>query len=481
MTEPERLAFLSESQQVTYAQFFQRILGLSAYLQQKGIQKGDRVALYGPNSFDYVIVFFALFHLRAIAVPLNTRFPTAQLNLLLQKIRCSFLILPNSEQSKFENYSFVTWEELQVPERSFSEFPTCFPFGTEVLEEDLTQEATLLFTSGSSAEPKAVLHSLGNHFFNALGANQNIPFTAEDRWLLSLPLYHVGGLAILFRVLLGRGTLVLSEEKKDILPQLHFFQITHISLVPTQLKQILETPSFQKPIFLKSILLGGSPFSSCLLQQAFQVGLPVYPTYGCTESASQVTTASPQEKQPVLTSGKVLPFRQVRLSEGGEILLKGEVLFLGYWDGFVCNSQRDQEGWYPTKDLGAWTQEGDLIVFGRKDALFISGGENIQPEEIEKILSQREEFEQVLVVPVTDEKYGMRPVAFLKSRFPWQEKVLRDWLKTQLASFKIPDYFLSWPEQYSMVGIKIVRREFQKIAEDRVQEAKLKKLRKQMD
>jgi O-succinylbenzoic acid--CoA ligase len=175
---------------------------------------------------------------------------------------------------------------------------------------------------------------------------------------------------------------------------------------------------------------------------------PIHTTYGLTEMAAQVTTTSPDATLGELqSSGRVLPYRQLRVDERGEILVQGATLFQGYLDGDTVQHPFDQDGWFHTGDLGRLDEEGWLHVLGRTDNLFISGGENIQPEEIELALCDVPGVTQAVVVPVQDDEFGQRPVAFVRGvdEGVWLATLAGE-LEAVLPHFKIPDAFYLWPE-----------------------------------
>ncbi len=317
---------------------------------------------------------------------------------------------------------------------------------------DVKNAATLLFTSGSTANPKIAYHSLENYEFSARGTNEVLKLNQEDRWLLSLPLFHVGGIAIVFRCARAQATIVLSEL--PLIEAILCHNITHISLVPTQLYRLLqEDPSkVQKCAqLLKCILLGGAPIGDSLFQNAIKAGLPVHKTYGLTEMTAQVT----MDPYP-----GALPYREIKIAKDGEILVKGKTLFQGY-DGNAVTL--NEEGWFATKDLGRWTPHHTLEILGRKDNMFISGGENIQPEEIELALLSLPYIIEAVVVPKSDPEFGMRPVAFIKQENPVKDfENIAEMLKEKLPSHKIPIKFFTLQETLTL---KQNRKELSKLAE----------------
>ncbi len=260
-------------------------------------------------------------------------------------------------------------------------------------------QSLLLFTSGSTAAPKIAVLSLANLLANASGAIQALDLRPKDQWLLSLPLYHVGGIGILIRCILARATMVLGDSPN----------ITHLSYIPTHLYRA--TPIYKK---LRCLLLGGAPILT------IPDRLPIYTTYGLTEMGSMVTL-----------NGQLLPNREVQIAPDGEILVRGPCLFQGY-----LGEESPNKDWFATGDLGRYKKE--LVITGRKDWMFISGGENIQPEEIERELLCLPEVIEAVVLPKDDAEFGKRPVAVVQARFQFNLKRMQSALVNVLPKYKIP-------------------------------------------
>ena len=371
----------------------------------------------------------------AVAVPINPAFPQKQRDLLLEQTNCQECLddafwhsigidklLQTSEAGWEKDFSWPDW--------------------------DAEAWAAIIFTSGSTGSSKAVVLSLGNFFYSALGANEAMPLLLGHAWLLSLPLFHVGGLGIPLRTLLSGANLIIPQPKERLSRSLEKYDVTHISLVPTQLYRLLQNPSDVASLrHLELILLGGAGIAQNLQEAIQENELPVYATYGCTEMASQVASFPLTSKQNLAdkSPAPILPYRECQIDASNEIHLRGRTRFEGYWVKGQLQKPFDQDGWFATGDLGHW-QENRLQVYGRKDAMFISGGENIHPETIENALLNNPDIEQAVVVPVKDTEFGARPVAFIKS--PVHEPYRwHDQLHQTLAGFQIPDLFLPWRKE----------------------------------
>src|SRR5918997_356866 len=165
--------------------------------------------------------------------------------------------------------------------------------------------ATIVFTSGSAGEAKAALHTFGNHYFSAVGSNANIALAPGDRWLHSLPIYHVGGLSILFRCLLAGAAIALPEPDAQLGRSISQRRASHVSLVSTQLSRLLGDGDADLS-GLEAVLMGGGPIPPSLVEEALSRGLPLHTSYGLTEMASQVTTTPPgASREELRTAGRV--------------------------------------------------------------------------------------------------------------------------------------------------------------------------------
>ena len=284
------------------------------------------------------------------------------------------------------------------------------------------RQLSILFTSGSGGTPKAVVHTLGNHLASAAASAHRLPLTTRDSWLACLPLSHIGGLAILFRTLAAGARMELAAAGRFTDPGrpevAALRSCTHASIVDTQLRRLLSLPPAaldQRP----HLLVGGSAIRRHLMEAARQRGVPVYATYGCTEMCSQVATTGGNATRRyapdrATVAAEPLPGQRVRVAATGEVLLGGPTLAAGYLRAGRLRPLVDDAGWYHSGDVGRLLPDGRLVITGRRDAMFISGGENVQPERIERALLQHPAVLAACCVPRVDDEFGARPVAFLQ-------------------------------------------------------------------
>jgi o-succinylbenzoate---CoA ligase len=440
---PDAVAIIGSQGTITYDELDGRVAAAAFRLRE--LEPGSRVALYLPKDERYVTLMLAVIRAGHVACPVSDRHPPRNVAQLLERAACAALISDDDELLRSAGAGLYRWKPgplLEVRQRG------------ESADIPLERPATIVFTSGSTDIPKPALHTFGNHYYNALGSNANIMLRPGDRWLHSLPLYHVGGISILFRCLLAGATIALPGHGTPIGDSIAGLGATHVSLVSTQLLRLLREDT--ELAGLKAVLMGGGPVSASLVDEALSRGLPIHTSYGLTEMASQVTTTPPGVSLEALrTAGRVLPEREVSISEEGEILVRGATLFAGYVEGKTLDLPLDTDGWFHTGDLGELDENGCLRVLGRKDNLFISGGENIQPEEIEEVLCRLDGIDEAVVVPVDDPEFGQRPVAFVKTEGD-EPGDLAPKLREILPGFKIPTTFYPWPEN-TQRGIKLDR------------------------
>lgn len=308
---------------------------------------------------------------------------------------------------------------------------------------DFDRIAVILFTSGSTKQPKAVAHSLRTLFASAKASNHNISISKEDRWLQSLALWHIGGLAIAFRTLIANAEWIPRNKDLSLGEQIERDNITHLSVVSTQLYRLLHEKN-RDLTSLKAVLVGGGPIPNKLIEKANR--LPVHTTYGMTELGSQLCTTPPNAHNETLkTAGYPLQGWTLTITQSGEICVRGEPLFLGYLRNGILENPTDEDGYFHTGDQGRLDSMGRLIVLGRCDQMFISGGENIHPEEIERCLCDIPNIEAALVLAIDHEEYGKRPVALIKGCVSLS--VITAHLNAHLPRFKHPDQFRLWPRE----------------------------------
>nr|WP_321463483.1 o-succinylbenzoate--CoA ligase [uncultured Vibrio sp.] len=446
---PFSIALETPEQAFNWQQLECRIELYASYLQQQGVASGDVVTLVGKNQTETVLFYLAAQHIGAIAA-LTMPQPFGVLNSKLDT-------LYKPEQTRYVWFAENGFSAYSKPEQTTlsCNLLTCPKETTR--KSNATQEsgyrhgnvASIIFTSGSTGIPKAVVHTQRQHFASADGLLNEFKFTEQDTWLLSLPLYHVSGLAIIYRWLFAGAKLKVGSGHlaKDILGA------SHASLVPTQLKRLLDD---KVTLSLSHVLLGGSHVDHELAQRAAAKGIETWLGYGMTEAASTVTA---KQIDKTSNAGHVLKNRDIKLVDSC-IFIGGQTLASGYFFQGNITPLVDESGWFDSKDLGEW-QGNELKIIGRADNQFISGGENIHCEEIEAVLNQIETVVQSIVVPVEDAEFGHRPVAVIQTNELMSREYYEHFLQTKLEKFKWPIAYYSMPKMVLEGGIKVSRKSVQ--------------------
>jgi O-succinylbenzoic acid--CoA ligase len=287
------------------------------------------------------------------------------------------------------------------------------PYGPHRVDKDgamVGKAYAIVPTSGSAGHPRGVVLTPGNVTAAVEASRRRLGHDSRDRWLLTLPLFHVGGLSVVWRSLTAGGSIDLHGgfDAVAVARSLKGRSVSMASLVPTMLHRILEVdPGPYEGI--KGVLLGGAPASRALVERGLAAGLPIFQTYGMTETTSQVATVEPgKERQSLGTAGRILDGFALSFDDG-EILLDGPAVSPGYI------GEPSRVGPYRTGDLGHLDAEGRLIFTGRRDELILTGGENVRPSVVEVEIENVPTVVHAVVVGIEDKEWGQIVVAVVEA------------------------------------------------------------------
>lgn len=477
-TQPQHCAIKTDSSSLSYHTLNLEITALSQQLKQRIPDPASLnvIAMLTHQVRNTVLMLLACLRLGYVLCPISTQLPTEEILQRCQNAGIKYLV---DEQSLLSETSLqqagiqplktlfkADFSHASTMELTQTTEPTQPTQPARSIDPE--QPFTAVFTSGSSGQAKAVLHSVANHYFSALGSQQVIPLHRQHTWLLSLPLHHIAGIALVMRTLLAGSTLAISEW--PLATALSRHQVTHASLVPTQVYRLLaklNPSSALAPLALQHVLIGGAALPQALQQALKQQTFNSYVSYGLTEMSSQVATLAIKSLNTSQGSSplqyQLLPYRQMKTAKA-ELLLRGQTLCLGYLRADGVQKCTDDAGWFHSKDLGEVS--GALVkVYGRKDNMFIAGGENVQPEDIEQCLLNHPEVQQVVVVAVNDLEFGQVPCAFIKWQAQPHWPALKQFSQQHLAPWQKPKHYLALPEQQ---GIKPQRSKLQQLAEQSI-------------
>jgi len=455
---PERPAIFCDNDCLTFADLDRLVAATARGLAATGVRGGDRVALLARNGIDFVRVVHAVTRLGAAIVPLHARWSAIELARVVRDCGATLLAHDDANATTAASMADLVPATQRVPITTLAEQHgggRDEGFGPHLECMNLSRVHSVVYTSGTSGTPKGTVLTYGNHLWNAMGSALNLGLRDDDRWLACLPLYHVGGLAILLRGVVYGIPVVLHErfEPAAVNRDIDEKGITIISVVSAMLVRMLEErqESHPYPPSLRCVLVGGGPVPHPLLDACARRSVPVAQTYGLTEAASQVTTLPPGDAlgHPG-SAGKQLFFAEVRIAgkdgdalppgELGEILVRGPTVTPGYLDLPQETEAALRGGWLHTGDIGYLDAEGYLYVRDRRDDVIVSGGENVYAAEVEEVLCSHPAVKEAGVTGVPDTLWGERVVATVSLRdgVHVSEADLISFCRSRLAPYKIP-------------------------------------------
>ncbi|MFB4169250.1 o-succinylbenzoate--CoA ligase [Virgibacillus sp. JSM 102003] len=434
---PDQTAIeLENGTALTFLELKEKSQHFALKLAQIDIKQGSHVAILSNNNVDMVIAIHALSYLGAVAVMLNTRLTEEELEYQISDAEVSHVLAENNSTNfSVPVYTFSKVNSLQ--EKSVG-------LRTEINLDDMF---TIIYTSGTTGFPKGVIHTYGNHWWSAIGSMLNLGLNNNDKWLNVLPIFHVGGLSIFIKsVIYGMPVyLVEKYDKKSVHDAIMSKGVTIVSVVTLMLRELVEYLGDQLfPDTFRCVLLGGGPAPKSLLEQAKLRNVPVFQSYGMTETSSQIVTLSPKDAlEKIGSSGKPLFPAQLKIDATdksiGEIHVKGPMVTNGYFRNEAATEKALTDGWLATGDLGYLDDDGFLYVVDRRKDLIISGGENIYPTEIESVLSEVDAVREAAVVGLSDDKWGQVPIAFVVlADKTVSAEVILEHASQKLAKYKLP-------------------------------------------
>lgn len=391
---PEVPALIVGPRVTTYRELAARVARRARWLEDHGapFDDGGRVSIVGTSHPDTIETVLAAIELGQALVLVHPR-------------------LTRSEKDAIVETALPRLHFEEAPREA--ELPAAPPRGAQGAI-DPERPLAILFTSGTTGRPRGVVLSRRAFVASAAASAANLGWREDDRWLLGLPIAHVGGLSILTRCLLARRTVVVPRaaeagqrlDTDSLAEELAEQRVTLASLVPTQLEWLLaRQPRWVPPQHLRAVLLGGAAAHPALLARAAERGVPVLTTYGLTEACSQVTTQpSGTTNLGELGSGAPAAGVEVRIVDGA-IQVRGPTLLSGLFPA-TAESPVDADGWLHTEDLGRFGEDGMLHVLGRRSDLIITGGENVHPSEVESVLERHPGVQSACVFGVPDATWG---------------------------------------------------------------------------
>lgn len=482
---PDKVAFKNQSTGVeySYSRIYRMVGHLAMRLQKEfGIEHGQRVAVLANNEFEYIPLFYALQRLGAIMVPVNFHFTARELSHILKDSSPELLVY----QAEFEAIVAQTPDSL-VPAKKMTWSGDnslveglCGPEQGETeccMHAQFEDPCMILYTSGTTGFPKGAVITHKMIFWNAVNTSLRLDLSQKDVQLAFLPLFHTSGWNVLLTPFVHRGakTVFIKKFDPDLVVQLcEKEKVTILFGVPTTMDMMARSPSFGAADMdsVRFAIVGGEPMSLELIKVWNDKGIAIRQGYGLTEFGPNVFSLNQEDAirkigsvgfanfyvqtRVVANNGKDVPPGEV-----GELLLKGPMCMDVYWNNPAATKETIKQGWLYTGDLVKFDEEGYCYVVGRKKEMFISGGENVYPIEVEQVISSHPAVREVAIVGIPDNKWGEVGKAFisLEPDFELDEATILGYCRDKLARFKIPKTIEFLPELPKGSSGKILKRD----------------------
>jgi len=464
--QPGKIAIkdLDTQRQFTYKELNERSESLAAWLQDRGVEPGHRVAILARNCAEFFELQFACGKIAAIAVPLNWRLTENELDYIVND--CTPMIL--LYDVKFREMALYLQEHCQVAtlleidganKNSAYEQALAKPNGSHT-PVSMSQEDTamIMYTSGTTGHPKGAEITHQMNLYNCI--NLGIPgrISPDTVHLVALPLFHTGGLNCYANPVLHAGGQVLLLREFTPGAALKIMGdaelgVTHFFAIPAAYQFMMLHPDFESTDFsgIQVAGVGGAPCAETILKTWLDKGVSVYQGWGMTETSPGGTALTAEEAVRKLGSaGKAVMHTEIKIvdDEGntvpqgdvGELLIKGPNITPGYWNNAVATAEAFVDGWLKTGDAARFDDEGFIYIVDRSKDMYISGGENVYPAEIENILYQLPQVAEAAVIGIPDQRWGETGLAVLvlKAGESLEDKAVIDHCRKNLAKFKVP-------------------------------------------
>jgi len=461
---PKRL-FLREyhtQKEWNYKQFNERANSLANYfVNEIKLHKGDRVAVYSKNRAEYVLIFTACIKAGLILVPLNFRLTHRELDILINDAEPQLFFYEReykNEVDKLESIEKISWKyEIELLEKFIDEnADKNLSFENVISEDDIVM---ILYTAGTTGLSKGAIINHRMLFWNSINTGLRLDLTSQDHTQSYAPFFHTGGWNVLFTPFLHHGAshTILQKFDADLILDLMEKEKTTILFgVPTMLQMMSDSKKFNE-VDLSTVryaIVGGAPMPIPLINKWHDKGIFIRQGYGLTEVGPNVFSL--HQDDAIRKKGSIgFPnfYIEVKIvddngnelgpNQVGELWLKSPVVTPGYWRKPIETQNSITDGWFHTGDMVMKDEEGYFFVVDRKKNMFISGGENVYPAEIERFLLTNSKIKEVAVIGVGDEKWGEVGSAFivLNENENMTQEEIKNYCLGNLAKYKIPKYF----------------------------------------
>lgn len=440
---------------LTYGELNEQAEVLARYfLERTGLIKGDRIGILAENCLEYLVLIAVAQKTGLILVPMNYRLSAPEIDYLVRDAAPSLLLIEEKFEALVTNTSLPRWplEALQSWLAAASLDLSAPPLPDPALQPD--DPIFLLYTSGTTGFPKGAQYSHGMLFWNSINTAMRLDITGNDRTLNVMPPFHTGGLNVLMTPFLHHGGYTCLLRKFEAEPVMQLLESERMTLfmgVPTMLKMMVDTPAFASVSLtdLRYFIVGGEAMPVPLIEQWQAKGIPIRQGYGMTEVGPNLMSLHHRDAVRKKGSiGKPNFYVETRVvneagadcaaNEPGELWIRGPMVTPGYWHNPEATAKAITDGWFHTGDMVRVDEEGYFYVVDRIKNMFISGGENVYPAEVERVLLQHPGVTEVAVTAIPHEKWGEVGKAWLVCEAGVNAEDLQTFCRERLAKFKVP-------------------------------------------
>jgi len=447
---PDKIFLISEAdkRQFTYSEFEALVRRVAGMLWANGVRKGDVISLLLPNSVEYVVAYFACWHLGALAGPINSLLKSQEIEYVISNSESKVLLVASEFEPRIENKNFIVFDDVGKVDAE----------PIEPARINCDDEAIIIYTSGTTGKPKGCLLTHGNVIANARQISTWLSFTAADRLLSMMPLFHMNAVSVttMSALYAGGSTVVTPKFSASRFWQIiSDYQITSFGSVATMLSMLLSSypdgvPTGLSTKQLRFAMCGSAPVPAEVLKRFEETfNCLVVEGYGLSESTCRSTFNPPDQRRrpgscglPIGNEMRVVDDDDRAVPDGtlGEIVLRGENILKGYYKNPDATEIAFRNGWFHTGDIGYRDADGFYYIVDRKSDMIIRGGENIYPREIDEVLYQHPNVAAAAAVGVPDDLYGeeVAAVIVLKDGTKVSEQEVIDFCKARLADYKCP-------------------------------------------
>jgi fatty-acyl-CoA synthase len=483
---PDKTALAYGAQRISYVEFLHRIERLGGWLLAQDVGPGDVVAMLMKNSAAFLEIAFATSHVGAVLLPVNYRLSADEVSYIVRDSGARLLLVDDDLLPRAGGTDHIVAVDGQAQEDMGRLTGECAPAPAVVRKPDDLMR--LMYTSGTTARPKGVMHSYENFYWKNTAHQMEFELSPETRLLVALPLYHVGaydlpGVAVLW----CGGTIVLHRDfdAQAVLAAFDAERITGVAMVPVMTGMLLACEDRERydVTCLQWICGGGekTPESRIRAFSAYFRNARYIDAYGLTESCSGDTfMAAGRELEKIGSAGRATLHLEIQIREldgsvlpagqTGEICLRGPKITRGYWNDPGKTQASFYGDWFRTGDAGHLDAEGFLYLTDRIKDMIISGGENIASSEVERVIYQLPQVREVAVIGVPDAHWGERPVAIvaLNPDAVLDLQTLTEHCRVHLGGFKIPKELRLVESLPRNATGKILKRELRRLFAEQV-------------